>query len=60
MDWRSSPRTRVGSIVGKRVGIFGFGVGKGIFVPSGIEIVGNGTDKGSNCVGVDSMGIVAV
>jgi len=41
------------------VGILGFGVGKGILVPSENEKVG-GADKSSNCVGVDSIVTVAL
>jgi hypothetical protein len=39
---RNKSGTWFGSIVGIRVGILGFGVGKGMFVPSGIVNVGGG------------------
>lgn len=60
IDLLNSSGANSGSIVGRRVGILGFGVGNGIFVPSGNTCVGNGIDKGSNCVGVDSRGMVGV
>jgi hypothetical protein len=60
IDLRNRSETNFGSIVGKRVGILGSGVGKGMLVPSGITNVGRGIDKESNCVGVDSAGGVAV
>jgi len=58
---RNKSGTRFGSIVGMSVGILGFGVGKGILVPSGVtnENVGR-AGKSLFCAGVDSIVAVAL